>query len=64
MAARSFYDVIVIGGGHAGVEAAWAAANMLREQGPRGRGAAGPSERRESSNAAVSEHSAPRPLDP
>lgn len=25
------YDVIVIGGGHAGVEAAWAAANMLGE---------------------------------
>jgi tRNA uridine 5-carboxymethylaminomethyl modification enzyme len=27
------YQVIVIGGGHAGVEAAWAAANLLREPG-------------------------------
>jgi len=26
------YDVLVIGGGHAGAEAAWAAANMLRDQ--------------------------------
>ncbi|WP_428389307.1 tRNA uridine-5-carboxymethylaminomethyl(34) synthesis enzyme MnmG [Mucisphaera sp.] len=26
------YDVIVIGGGHAGAEAAWAAANLLRER--------------------------------
>ncbi|MEX2672304.1 MAG: tRNA uridine-5-carboxymethylaminomethyl(34) synthesis enzyme MnmG [Phycisphaeraceae bacterium] len=32
MPARTDYDVIVIGGGHAGAEAAWAAANMLREQ--------------------------------
>ncbi len=30
---KSEYAVIVIGGGHAGVEAAWAAANMLREAG-------------------------------
>ncbi|MEE9404304.1 MAG: tRNA uridine-5-carboxymethylaminomethyl(34) synthesis enzyme MnmG [Algisphaera sp.] len=30
-----FYDVIVIGGGHAGVEAAWAAANLLRPAGGR-----------------------------
>ena len=28
---RADYDVLVIGGGHAGAEAAWAAANMLRE---------------------------------
>ena len=27
------FDVIVIGGGHAGVEAAWAAANILRSPG-------------------------------
>src|SRR5678815_2555048 len=26
---REFYDVIVIGGGHAGTEAAWAAASVL-----------------------------------
>jgi tRNA uridine 5-carboxymethylaminomethyl modification enzyme len=26
------YDIVVIGGGHAGVEAAWAAANLLREE--------------------------------
>jgi tRNA uridine 5-carboxymethylaminomethyl modification enzyme len=30
--AASEYDVLVIGGGHAGAEAAWAAANMLRDQ--------------------------------
>ncbi|MEO1534001.1 MAG: FAD-dependent oxidoreductase [Planctomycetota bacterium] len=30
---KSSYRVIVIGGGHAGVEAAWAAANMLGETG-------------------------------
>ncbi|MCX5690686.1 MAG: tRNA uridine-5-carboxymethylaminomethyl(34) synthesis enzyme MnmG [Planctomycetota bacterium] len=29
------FDVIVIGGGHAGVEAAWAAANMLESRGGR-----------------------------
>ncbi|QDU34156.1 tRNA uridine 5-carboxymethylaminomethyl modification enzyme MnmG [Poriferisphaera corsica] len=29
------YDVIVVGGGHAGAEAAWAAANLTREQGGR-----------------------------
>lgn len=29
---RSTYDVIVIGGGHAGAEAAWAAANVLEAQ--------------------------------
>ncbi len=29
---RCDYDVIVIGGGHAGAEAAWAAANLLRAQ--------------------------------
>lgn len=29
------FDVIVIGGGHAGVEAAWAAANLLRAEGER-----------------------------
>src|ERR1041385_5257178 len=28
---RARYQVIVIGGGHAGVEAAWAAANLLGE---------------------------------
>ncbi|HED52799.1 MAG TPA: tRNA uridine-5-carboxymethylaminomethyl(34) synthesis enzyme MnmG [Phycisphaerales bacterium] len=28
---RSEYQIIVIGGGHAGAEAAWAAANLLRE---------------------------------
>ena len=28
---RSRYRVIVIGGGHAGAEAAWAAANLLAE---------------------------------
>jgi len=28
---RARYQVIVVGGGHAGVEAAWAAANLLRE---------------------------------
>lgn len=27
---RTAYDIIIIGGGHAGAEAAWAAANMLR----------------------------------
>ncbi|MEX2389682.1 MAG: FAD-dependent oxidoreductase, partial [Phycisphaeraceae bacterium] len=37
MPARSDYDIIVIGGGHAGAEAAWAAANMLRQQ-PAGTG--------------------------
>lgn len=38
MAARTDYDVIVIGGGHAGAEAAWAAANLLEGSvGPRGR---------------------------
>ena len=31
---RREYQVIVIGGGHAGVEAAWAAANLLPERGP------------------------------
>ncbi len=30
---RSHYEVIVIGGGHAGVEAAWAAANVLARRG-------------------------------
>jgi tRNA uridine 5-carboxymethylaminomethyl modification enzyme len=30
---RSHYDVIVIGGGHAGTEAAWAAASALQPQG-------------------------------
>ncbi|MCB9836916.1 MAG: tRNA uridine-5-carboxymethylaminomethyl(34) synthesis enzyme MnmG [Phycisphaera sp.] len=30
---RTSYRVIVIGGGHAGAEAAWAAANLLREPG-------------------------------
>ncbi len=39
----NYYDVIVIGGGHAGAEAAWAAANMLGGKGPRGQGAEGPS---------------------
>ncbi len=32
------YRVIVIGGGHAGAEAAWAAANMLRDEGDHFRG--------------------------
>jgi tRNA uridine 5-carboxymethylaminomethyl modification enzyme len=32
---RSDYDIIVIGGGHAGAEAAWAAANLLRRDGGR-----------------------------
>ncbi|MCZ6837103.1 MAG: tRNA uridine-5-carboxymethylaminomethyl(34) synthesis enzyme MnmG [Planctomycetota bacterium] len=32
------YDVIVIGGGHAGTEAAWAAANALAEHGRQGHG--------------------------
>ncbi len=35
---RSTYDVIVIGGGHAGAEAAWAAANALEAQLPAGQG--------------------------
>ncbi len=35
------YDVIVIGGGHAGAEAAWAAANMLRAEGGGGGGGDG-----------------------
>ena len=30
---REHYDIIVIGGGHAGTEAAWAAASILREKG-------------------------------
>lgn len=30
---RTEYQIIVIGGGHAGAEAAWAAANLLREPG-------------------------------
>jgi tRNA uridine 5-carboxymethylaminomethyl modification enzyme len=30
---REFYDVIVIGGGHAGAEAAWAAASVLASRG-------------------------------
>jgi len=30
---REDYDIIVIGGGHAGTEAAWAAASILRERG-------------------------------
>ncbi|MCA9290233.1 MAG: tRNA uridine-5-carboxymethylaminomethyl(34) synthesis enzyme MnmG [Phycisphaerales bacterium] len=34
---RERYDVIVIGGGHAGVEAAWAAASVLRRADPPGR---------------------------
>ena len=33
------YQVIVIGGGHAGVEAAWAAANLLPAEGSEGRAA-------------------------
>ena len=32
---HTHYDVIVIGGGHAGAEAAWAAANVLRPSGGR-----------------------------
>src|SRR5882672_7043481 len=32
---REFYDVIVIGGGHAGTEAAWAAASIVAPQGGR-----------------------------
>ena len=32
---RTDYDIIVIGGGHAGAEAAWAAANLLRDGGGR-----------------------------
>ena len=32
---RSDYDILVIGGGHAGAEAAWAAANLLRPRGGR-----------------------------
>ncbi len=35
MSVLNDYDILVIGGGHAGVEAAWAAANMLRETGGR-----------------------------
>jgi tRNA uridine 5-carboxymethylaminomethyl modification enzyme len=35
------YDVIVIGGGHAGAEAAWAAANMLRPRHEESRGREG-----------------------
>jgi tRNA uridine 5-carboxymethylaminomethyl modification enzyme len=35
MHSRRNYQVIVIGGGHAGAEAAWAAANMLRPEGGR-----------------------------
>lgn len=34
--AEAFYDVIIIGGGHAGAEAAWAAANMLSDAFPAG----------------------------
>ena len=33
MAELNHYDVLVIGGGHAGVEAAWAAANILQPVG-------------------------------
>ncbi|MBI1335389.1 MAG: tRNA uridine-5-carboxymethylaminomethyl(34) synthesis enzyme MnmG [Phycisphaera sp.] len=33
--AGQHYPIVVIGGGHAGVEAAWAAANMLRDSGER-----------------------------
>ncbi|MEE9267066.1 MAG: FAD-dependent oxidoreductase, partial [Gammaproteobacteria bacterium] len=33
---RDTYDVIVIGGGHAGVEAAWAASSALAHGGSRG----------------------------
>ncbi len=32
---RDFYDVIVIGGGHAGAEAAWAAASIIAPEGGR-----------------------------
>ena len=32
MSTELHYDVIVIGGGHAGTEAAWAAASVLRSQ--------------------------------
>ena len=32
MSSAKRFDIIVIGGGHAGAEAAWAAANMLRER--------------------------------
>jgi len=35
MPSTNFFDVLVIGGGHAGAEAAWAAANMLRPRGGR-----------------------------
>ena len=35
------YDVIVIGGGHAGAEAAWAAANLLRAEHAEARGSRG-----------------------
>ncbi|MBI1372410.1 MAG: tRNA uridine-5-carboxymethylaminomethyl(34) synthesis enzyme MnmG [Phycisphaera sp.] len=38
---RSAFDVIVIGGGHAGAEAAWAAANMLRAEWDESRGQRG-----------------------
>src|SRR6188508_3334682 len=34
---RDFYDVIVIGGGHAGTEAAWAAASVLSSRTESGR---------------------------
>ena len=37
----SYFDVIVIGGGHAGAEAAWAAANMLRPRWDEAGGRAG-----------------------
>jgi len=33
MFCRSTFDIIIIGGGHAGAEAAWAACNMLAAQG-------------------------------
>jgi len=35
MSERADYDVVVIGGGHAGAEAAWSAANVLRPAGGR-----------------------------